>query len=327
MAYGEENKKEAKGTNMRIIVPEYYPEFHCIAEKCHHSCCIGWEIDIDPESHARYQAVGGEIGKRLACEIAMEDGSASFVLREDERCPFLNEWGLCDLILELGEGSLCQICADHPRFRVYFSDRTEIGLGLCCEEAARLILTRRETTGFTTLEDDGAEEPLLPEEQARLHFRERMIALAQDRSMPFEQRVEKMLSEAQTPMPQRAITRWAEFFLGLERLDNGWTARLNALCSEQSGEQDEKLPQEPQEQLLVYFLFRHCAAESGLAAESLMLCVLLWRIVRRIWAQEGGGVENLCDIARMCSGEIEYSQENIDAIIDEITALCEETEI
>lgn len=312
---------------MRTIVPEYYPEFHCIAEKCRHSCCIGWEIDIDPESHARYQAVGGEIGRRLAREIAIEDGAASFILRDDERCPFLNERGLCDLILELGEDSLCQICADHPRFRVYFSDRTEMGLGLCCEEAARLILTRREKAGFITLEDDGGKELLLPGEQARLRFRERMIALAQDRSLPLDKRVQKMLNEAQAPMPQRDINSWAGFFLGLERLDEGWTARLNALCDTQGGGQDEKLPQEPLEQLLVYFLFRHCAAESGLEAESVMLCVLLWRIVRRIWAQEGGGVENLCDIARMCSGEIEYSQENIDAIIDEITVLCEETEI
>ena len=34
---------------MRIIAPDYYREFHCIADKCRHSCCIGWEIDIDAD--------------------------------------------------------------------------------------------------------------------------------------------------------------------------------------------------------------------------------------------------------------------------------------
>ena len=33
---------------MKIIAPNYYPAFRCIADKCRHSCCIGWEIDIDP---------------------------------------------------------------------------------------------------------------------------------------------------------------------------------------------------------------------------------------------------------------------------------------
>ena len=32
---------------MQIIVPDYYKEFSCIADHCRHSCCIGWEIDID----------------------------------------------------------------------------------------------------------------------------------------------------------------------------------------------------------------------------------------------------------------------------------------
>ena len=29
----------------------------------------------------------------------------------------------CDIITDIGEGGLCQICADHPRFRADFSDR------------------------------------------------------------------------------------------------------------------------------------------------------------------------------------------------------------
>ena len=38
---------------MILRVPFYYKEFHCIADACKDSCCIGWEIDIDEETARR----------------------------------------------------------------------------------------------------------------------------------------------------------------------------------------------------------------------------------------------------------------------------------
>ena len=35
---------------MKLYAPGYYKRFACIASKCRHSCCVGWEIDIDPET-------------------------------------------------------------------------------------------------------------------------------------------------------------------------------------------------------------------------------------------------------------------------------------
>ena len=35
---------------MLTVYPDYYSAFRCIAGACKHSCCIGWEIDIDEES-------------------------------------------------------------------------------------------------------------------------------------------------------------------------------------------------------------------------------------------------------------------------------------
>ena len=137
---------------MRITAPDYYNEFSCIAGACRHSCCIGWEIDIDGETLAFYDGIGGELGQRLQKNICRE-GGAHFCLDEKERCPFLNGQGLCDIIIEQGEEALCQICDDHPRFRNFFSDREEIGLGLCCEAAAQLIVSRKEKTGMIVLEE------------------------------------------------------------------------------------------------------------------------------------------------------------------------------
>lgn len=121
---------------MRTIVPDYYFDFKCIADKCRHTCCIGWEIDIDEESLERFK-VFDDIWNQISFE-----GDPHFILDENEKCPFLCGDGLCEMILEHGEDSLCQICTDHPRYRNFWSDRCEMGLGLVCEEAARIILTR-----------------------------------------------------------------------------------------------------------------------------------------------------------------------------------------
>lgn len=154
---------------MKILVPDYYPAFHCIAGKCRHTCCVGWEVDIDEESLARY---------RIFPEIQKEIEGAEtphFRLTEEERCPFLNQEGLCELILRHGEDILCQICRDHPRFRNYWSDRTELGLGLVCEEAGRLILSRPSPMKLVILSDDGEDEALPEDEKWLLSYRERLM--------------------------------------------------------------------------------------------------------------------------------------------------------
>lgn len=46
---------------MILRVPSYYKTFQCIADKCEHSCCIGWEIDIDEDSYEYYMGIGGAL--------------------------------------------------------------------------------------------------------------------------------------------------------------------------------------------------------------------------------------------------------------------------
>ncbi len=143
---------------MNVYVPEYYSRFRCIASKCRNTCCAGWEIDIDPESLSRYQRMTGEFGSRVKRSISL-DGTPHFILSDHERCPLLNQNNLCDLILNEGEDALCQICRDHPRFRNYFSSRVEMGLGLVCGEAARLILSWPTPLRLIRLEGDDVEKP------------------------------------------------------------------------------------------------------------------------------------------------------------------------
>ena len=124
------------------VFPNYYKDFQCIGGSCKHNCCIGWEIDIDPDTLAFYDTVPGEFGTRLKACIS-HDGAPHFRLDTKDRCPFLNQRNLCDIILTLGEEHICGICTDHPRFRNELPGRIETWLGLCCEEAARLILSQQ----------------------------------------------------------------------------------------------------------------------------------------------------------------------------------------
>lgn len=124
---------------MLFRVPHYYDDFKCTADKCSDNCCVGWEIDIDEQTDAFYKTVGGSLGERLRQDI-IRDGVPHFRLMGN-RCAFLNERNLCDIIATLGDEKLCHICREHPRYYNRYENLIEGGVGLSCEAAARLILT------------------------------------------------------------------------------------------------------------------------------------------------------------------------------------------
>ena len=311
---------------MKWIAPSYYPTFHCIADQCVHNCCIGWEIDIDTEKLAYYETVEGKLGERLCCGIETKGETPHFRLGEGERCPFLNQSGLCDLILELGEESLCQVCRDHPRFRSFFSDRTEIGVGLCCEAACDLILSWQAKVILLQLEEDGEREELEPPDASLLAWREELFAAAQDRSRPTAERAATILEMAEITLPKKSRAEWAEVYLGLERLEETWTTRLKVW-------QETDLTEAPTldtpewevawEQLLVYFLYRHLtgALEDGEYEGRAAFAVLSFMVIRQLCQAEGVqkgriSLQEGKEIVRAYSAEIEYSDENVEALLD-----------
>ena len=302
---------------MKLIAPDDYLKFRCIADKCRHSCCIGWEIDIDPATRDKYRRIPGDFGLRLNAAIQDSEVS-SFILGENERCPMLNASGLCDLITTLGEEHLCQICADHPRFRSYFADRTEIGLGLCCEEAARLILTRETPMRLTILEDDGNDAFLPPEEAELLALRAALIDRMQDRSLPLERRLDALLDAVDFAIHDRD---WAEVYRQLERLDPQWDDLIDGLFSKGSrGRSESPLAFDTAfEQFCVYLLYRHLpgALEDDDIPGRVAFCVLSTQVLMALCAaKEGCTMADLLNFARMYSAEIEYSEDNIAALLD-----------
>ena len=135
---------------MKIRVPEYFVDFKCIADKCLDSCCIGWEIDIDERTRAKYDALDTTLG----AEIREKTVHGYFPLRENGRCAFLDDTGLCRIISAEGDGCLCDICREHPRYYGVGNGIIEGGLGLGCEEVARMILALKEEPKLIEIDRD-----------------------------------------------------------------------------------------------------------------------------------------------------------------------------
>ena len=111
------------------LMPDYYPQFHCLMGECKISCCQGWNIDfsrrdyLDIKTAARGTPLEGRaepaMSRRRREDGEGEDKYARFRMDKAGRCPFLNEGGLCSLQLSCGEGALPEVCRAFPRTRAY----------------------------------------------------------------------------------------------------------------------------------------------------------------------------------------------------------------
>jgi len=298
-----------------LYAPNYLKSFRCIASACHHSCCEGWEVRIDEETFYRYRVAKGEMGARLNAALVEEKGCARLAL-ENGKCPFLNGEGLCDIILSLGEGYLSKICTDHPRFRSFLRSRTEIGLGIACEEAARLILTNEEKTTVVLL--DGEESVPRGFEKWLLNEREAILSLAEDETLPITLRIERLLAYTRRPIQILDCSQWIAFYRKTERLDPTFNAYLN-LWEKTLGDVPNGFDREAGS-LLSYFIYRHATVARGKRdfRRRVAFAALATHHVLAITAARGGSLEDLLDTARLYSSEIEYSEENTAALLKRI---------
>ena len=180
---------------MKYHKPSFFDQFKCIGSACTDTCCAGWEIEVDETTAQGYLAEKGAFGDRLRREIGSEPGEYFFKLKNN-RCPFLNKENLCDIFINLGEDRLCDICREHPRFYNWFGDYTEVGLGLCCEEAERLLFSDSKPLTFveevhtdaSDLLDDESEEC-----EQMLEERKAIFSILQKRKKNIGARLKRLL--------------------------------------------------------------------------------------------------------------------------------------
>ena len=182
---------------MQFTFPNYYKEFSCIAGACPDTCCAGWQIVIDDKTLKKYQHFKGPFRNRLHNDI---DWNEHVFRQYHRRCAFLNEENLCDIYTEAGPKMFCKTCRNYPRHIEEFEGLREISLSLSCPEAARIQLSQKEKVQFVTREKETREEVYDDFDYllftALMDTRDLLINVIQDRTVPMQKRLWKVLAIA-----------------------------------------------------------------------------------------------------------------------------------
>ncbi|MDO4459591.1 MAG: flagellin lysine-N-methylase [Clostridia bacterium] len=309
---------------MKITRPDFYDSFKCIASACTDSCCIGWKIYIDEFTESIYDGITVSFGEKLRENIAHEEDGSAYFKMNGKRCPFLNENNLCDIFIELGENYLCDICTYHPRFFNYYGDLREEGLGLSCEEVARIMLTREDPIKFVNLEDDeeGDELDISVEElNNRLAKRDELIKTARNRELNIEDRMKALCADM--PSDKEIL----EIYRSLESMEEKYPQLLNSAVEKLSDKKDLSTYEKDFEHILVYMLFRYYLEDNGeawngennirLAMSFTELCRLCYNAVL---CEKGElTLADRIDIVKCLSKNIEYSDINIENLTEKLS--------
>lgn len=175
---------------MFYTFPDYYKQFHCIADACEDTCCAGWQIVADPKSLKKYRKVRGPFRRQLHAGIDWKN--SCFHQEEDKRCAFLDQDNLCQMYKNIGEKSLCRTCRLYPRHIEEFEDSREVTLSVSCPEVARILMSHMEPVTFHTVEKEGEEEyeefdPFLYSQL--LDSRDVLYRILQNRCLPVKVRM------------------------------------------------------------------------------------------------------------------------------------------
>lgn len=283
---------------MLSIFPKFYKNFLCKADKCKHSCCKGWEIDIDEETAGKYLAMTGELGAEIRQNIGKNEDSYFFKLTEDERCPFLQKNGLCKIILNIGEENICEICTMHPRFFTMLDDVELCGVGLSCEKTCELLLGDEKDLVFYI--EDTEEE---------VSFSEVLSVIGLN--LPNE------MQEFSLAVNAENINKVLEIMAKTEPIDENWSKELSIMQDMDNVELKAKEYLENSDKNILnkiykYILYRQLERLVDIDIEALINYAqysILFIILHTMISKELG------ESVRRWSEQIEYDTDNVDLIL------------
>ena len=108
---------------------------------------------------------------------------------------------------------------------------------------------------------------------------------------------------------------WFGLFNRLEKLDKSWNKYLSLIKNGINYNPYDTSLDTAYEQLIIYLLFRHftdCQYDD-MIKERILFAALIYKIIRTM--NVSNSIEELLEISRIYSCEIEYSDENINQIL------------
>ncbi len=334
-----------------------FDNFKCIASKCSDNCCVGWEIDIDDDTLDYYNSIEGTFGEKLRDNIFVGDCSC-FKMDSNDRCPFLNDKNLCEIIITLGEDKIPYICTHHPRFYEWLYDRCEMGIGICCPEAARMLFESDEKIKINiSCKNSKSISDIMS------YVRNTAFYILQNRELSIAERMIiflNMCEEADTYLIRGNLDKLVyiadsyrnysikdmevyqvedltssifNLFSSLEPINKQWEDYINILKKSETQILNNRTRFLSQlldmnykyEHLLIYLTYRYflkCLDDENLLSKAgfIVVCTL-FNVLMDIYSYIKNEKDSRVNNSVLFSKEVEYSQENINIIYE---AVCEE---
>lgn len=134
---------------VNMFIPKYMLTFKCIGSACTDTCCAGWDINIDEDTYKKYTNCTGELKELVQGKFRENKNSDDYlnkgfmILKEHNKCPFLNDNLLCDIHGGVGEENLCITCKRFPRvYNIIDNIYEKSGLASCPEICTKAFLNK-----------------------------------------------------------------------------------------------------------------------------------------------------------------------------------------
>lgn len=145
---------------VNMFMPKYMLTFKCIGSACADTCCAGWDINIDEDTYKKYTNCTGKLKELVQGKFRENKNSEDYlnkgfmILKEHNKCPFLNDNLLCDIHGGIGEENLCITCKRFPRVYNIIDDVYEKSGLPSCEEICNIAFLNKEKMEFIETEEE-----------------------------------------------------------------------------------------------------------------------------------------------------------------------------
>lgn len=177
---------------IKVLEIENYHKFKCIAGECTDSCCTNWDIDVDKSTFSQYKNKD-YIKKHVYKNDDVFDEDTDYAkikLKDDGRCPFLDQCNYCTIQKNDGAGYLSNTCSFYPRVLNKVGETYELSLDMSCIEAARIVLSDQNKIRFIK-KDECLDKFLVSAEieEDYIQIRDKAVSILQDRRYSLDQRM------------------------------------------------------------------------------------------------------------------------------------------
>lgn len=206
-----------------VHVPDYLLTFHCKCGACRYPCCHGWPIALTEDEYFHLIGIDCSPALRRKLDTTIHIRSHPFPENYAELspnwlglCPLQREDGLCGLQCEKGESVLPIVCRLYPRSFKTLHGPECVCMG-SCEAVLELLYSASGPLQWASMTMDMPEIPF--EAPQITSARDDVIALLQNRSLPFKERIRRLpgLSSSMNPSRVPAIEVLLPLFESLSR--------------------------------------------------------------------------------------------------------------